>query len=287
MTTELSKALGVGVKDTSLALVSEKELIEVLQTSLYPGAAPQSIKMVMSYCKAAGYDPLQKPVHIVPMWDSKARQMRDVVMPGIGLYRIQAARTGEHVGTDEPVFGPLVDVNVGELVIKVPEWCSVTVWRFKHGEKCAFTATEYWMENYATAGKDSSAPNTMWKKRSRGQLAKCAEAQALRKGFPEVGSAPTAEEMEGKYIETFEHDITPKPQRENAIAIAQAAMATDDTEQREQLIADLDAVADNGMAALKAAWDKLTPEQRKLHGGLSNSTKDRANRADEFGEQAE
>jgi hypothetical protein len=51
----------------------------------------------------------------------------------------------------------------------------------------------------------------MWKKRSRGQIAKCAEAQALRKAFPDtVSSAPTAEEMEGKNM-TAEIDITPAP----------------------------------------------------------------------------
>ena len=72
----------------------ERELIEVLQTSLYPGASLPSVNLVMGYCRAAGLDPMQKPVHIVPMWDKNSRQMRDVVMPGIGLYRTQAARTG-------------------------------------------------------------------------------------------------------------------------------------------------------------------------------------------------
>ena len=43
---------------------------------------------------AAGLDPMQKPVHIVPMWDARAGQMRDVVMPSVGLYRTQASRTG-------------------------------------------------------------------------------------------------------------------------------------------------------------------------------------------------
>jgi hypothetical protein len=140
--------------------------------------------------------------------------MRDVVMPGIGLYRIQAARTGEHVGTDEPVFGPLIDLRCGDQTIQVPEWCRVTVYRLKGGQPRAFTATEYWLENYATASKKTADPNAMWKKRSRGQLAKCAEAQALRKGFPEVGSQPTAEEMEGKGYD-FDMDaagaVTPTP----------------------------------------------------------------------------
>lgn len=183
------------------AEITDGELIEVLSSSLYPGAQVNSIKMVLGYCKATGLDPMQKPVHIVPMWDGKAKQMRDVVMPGIGLYRTQAARTNEHVGTDKPIFGPMVEYELGGVKVMVPEWCEVTVYRLKHGQKCAYTAQEFWIENYATAGKDTTAPNTMWKKRSRGQLAKCAEAQALRKGFPEVGNQPTAEEMDGKTLD--------------------------------------------------------------------------------------
>lgn len=191
--------------------MDEQELMEVLQSSLYPGASMASIKMVLGYCKASGLDPMRKPVHIVPMWDSKAKQMRDVTMPGIGLYRTDAARTGEHVGTDDPVFGPMVEYELSGSKVTVPEWCKVTVYRLKNGMKCAFTATEYWIENYATAGKDSAAPNTMWKKRGRGQLAKCAEAQALRKAFPEVGSQPTADEMEGKTLDMGPVEVVSAP----------------------------------------------------------------------------
>ncbi len=41
----------------------------------------------------------------------------------------------------------------------------------------------------------------MWLKRPRGQIAKCAAAQALRLAFPEGGAQPTAEEMEGKALD--------------------------------------------------------------------------------------
>lgn len=193
------------VKTEAHALtLREDELLPVLRSSLYPGASDSSIRLVLGYCKAAQLDPMQKPVHIVPMWDSKAGQMRDVVMPGIGLYRTQASRSGQLAGISEPEFGPMVDGEVGGQRINYPEWAKVTVRRaLASGLVAEFTAIEYWLENYAVKGgkEKSIAPNAMWTKRPRGQLVKCSEAQALRKAFPELGSMPTADEMEGKTIE--------------------------------------------------------------------------------------
>jgi len=70
------------------------------------------------------------------------------------------------------------------------------------GTVAEFTSREFWLENYATKGgaEKSLAPNAMWTKRPRGQIAKCASAQALRIAFPEIASQPTADEMEGKQL---------------------------------------------------------------------------------------
>ena len=189
------------IENTAITTMPEAELLEVLQSSLYPGAELASIKMVLGYCKASGLDPMRKPVHIVPMWDAKAKRMRDVIMPGIGLYRTDAARTGEYAGITEPDFGPDVTETLGGQQITYPQWCRVTVSRrMPSGKIVKFTAREFWKENYAVRGgqEKSIAPNAMWTKRPYGQLGKCSEAQALRKAFPEVGSQPTADEMEGK-----------------------------------------------------------------------------------------
>ena len=190
----------------ALTVQSEERMIDVMRASLYPGAKPDSIRMVMGYCAARNLDPLRKPVHIVPMWvkepGSDKGAMQDVVMPGIALYRIEAARTGEYAGKSEPIFGPMMTQKLGGVEVSFPAWCKVTVYRMVNGQRCEFTALEYWLENYATAKRDTDAPNAMWKKRAFGQLAKCAEAQALRMAFPEAtGGEPTAEEMEGKVLE--------------------------------------------------------------------------------------
>jgi len=185
-----------------ISSISNQELTEVLRSSLYPGASDASIAMVLSYCKAADLDPMQKPVHIVPMWDKNLRQERDVIMPGIGLYRIQAARTGQYAGMSKPEYGPDTTATLDGVQVTFPEWCKIVVRRLlPNGVIAEFAAVERWLENYATSSNKTTAPNAMWKKRPYGQLAKCAEAQALRKAFPEIGAQPTAEEMEGKPLE--------------------------------------------------------------------------------------
>jgi len=203
---------------TSLAKLDDAAMIKVLGDSLYPGAKENSIRMVLSYCKAAGLDPMLKPVHIVPMSVKKpgGRQndyeWRDVIMPGIGHYRVQAARSGQYVGKSAPVFGPVVTKKFGAVEVTYPESCTITVYRMVGGMKCEFTATELWIENYATAGKDKPWPNAMWQKRPSGQLQKVAEAQALRMAFPELtGGANTAEEMEGKPL-TEEQELVMQAQ---------------------------------------------------------------------------
>ena len=206
------------IKQQSSAMAEQNDAVRTaLKSSLYPGASEASVDLVLSYCRAAGLDPMQKPVHIVPMWDSKAREMRDVVMPGIGLYRTNAARTGQFAGMSEPEFGPLVTERIGNKDVTYPDWCKVTAYRqLPSGHIAEFTAVEYWIENYAIkGGKDQDqSPNAMWSKRVRGQLAKCAQAQALRMAFPEaVGAGPTAEEMEGKSIIEGEATHVPSAHR--------------------------------------------------------------------------
>lgn len=237
----MSSALALQSAIPALSM-DETELCSVLQASIYPGAKLESIKLAIGYCRAAGLDPMQKPVHIVPMRVKKPGtkddyEWRDVVMPGVGLYRVQAARSGCYAGVSEPEFGPMQTLRLGEFELSYPEWCRVTVRRFNPatGQIFDFTAVEYWLENYATKARDSKVPNEMWQRRPRGQLAKCAEAQALRKAFPEIGAAPTAEEMEGKEIDVDGVIVqTPQtavrtPQPRSAKMRAAAAAAEDAT----------------------------------------------------------
>lgn len=232
MNTPLPKnAIATTLAEIQFFSLPEAEQLAAIESSLYPGAKPESIKLVIANCRAQVLDPMTKPFHIVPMQVRQRRRngegseyvWRDVVMPGIELYRIKAARTGAYAGLDPAQWGDDITETLGgeeklewdedqrrkvakgrweTVQITYPEWCEVTVYRIVQGVRCAFPSGRvYWKETYATAGRGTSLPNEMWRKRTRGQLEKCAEALALRRGFPEIGAMPTVEEMIGKVLD--------------------------------------------------------------------------------------
>lgn len=197
--TQVENQLGFSLKDYDV----DQAMWSALTSSIFPGAKPESIVMAVEYAKARKLDIMKKPCHIVPMFvkDSKTGQesWRDIIMPSITEHRITASRSNSYAGIDSPVFGPMVSAQFGNATHTIPEFCTVTVYRIIHGEKVAFSHTEYFEEACSTI--KSGDLNSMWKKRKRGQLAKCAEAGALRKAFPEeIGNEYTLEELQGKEI---------------------------------------------------------------------------------------
>lgn len=186
--------------------MKDDELLPTLQASVWPGAKLDSVKMALAWCRASHKDPFKRPVHIVPMKvkkpGTKEYEWRDIIMPGINDYRTDAARTGAFAGLSKAEFGPtkLMDVGDGQQM-EYPEWCEIVAYRIVQGMKCEFPSGRVrFVETYATQGWDSLQPNAMWRKRPFGQLEKCAEAMALRRGFPEIGGEPTKEEMEGRIL---------------------------------------------------------------------------------------
>jgi phage recombination protein Bet len=180
----------------------------VLRTILFKDAEEATILTLIDYCKARKLDPLKRPFHIVKVWNNETRRLEDSIWPGIGELRTTAMRTGEYAGKAEIRFGPDQTKTWGDVTVTFPEWAQATVYRMIHGQRVEFAGSPvYWLETYASV--KGGAPNAMWKKRPRGQLAKCAEAEALRSAFPEeVGSEPTAEEMEGQTVGGM-RDVTP------------------------------------------------------------------------------
>lgn len=194
----MSNEFAVQQSEYAVLNMPQSTAIATLRASLYPGASDESVINVLEYCRAAKLDPMQRPVHIVPMWDAKAGATRDTIMPGVNFHLTAAERNG-CAGIGEPEYGPDITEVLGGIKMTYPAWCKVKVYRLIEGGRIAeFVGYERFMECVST--NKGGAPNSMWKKRPYGMLAKCAMSQALRKGFPSVAGAYTAEEMAGKTI---------------------------------------------------------------------------------------
>lgn len=205
-----------------------------LVDAIFPTATQtESVILALSYCRARRLDPFKRVVHIVPIWSKAEGRMVDTVWPGIGELRTTAMRTKDYAGKDETVFGPDVSMDLGGVVLAFPEWAQVTVYRIVRGQRVAFTGPKVrWLETYATAKRDTDAPNDMWRNRPYGQIDKCAEAAALRAAFPEeIGSDYIPEEVErGTRSQVIEAavsrsseiaaelvEVTPTPQTEKPV----------------------------------------------------------------------
>ena len=257
-----------------------------LQNSVFPGAKEESILLAIDYCKARKLDILKKPCHIVPMsvTDAKtgSKQYRDVIMPGIYEQRITAFRTGQMAGQDEPEFGE----DITYKKVTAPKWCKVTVYRFVNGQRCAFSHTEYFSEACATT-KDGSI-NSMWTKRPRGQLAKCAEAGALRKAFPdELGGVMTAEEM------AEEQQANHEAQKATIIEAQAVELATEEQKQQIRQLLETTGTPFDKVAAFvgKTSLDEFQKDGaetviRKLN-STANQQQQQRKQEEELGETIE
>lgn len=137
------------------------------------GASAEEAEILWMTAKGLGLDPLKKQVHFVKQWDTmKGREVWSVRV-GIDGFRTKAEETGKYDGQDEPEYEHDGD---GRVTL-----ARVRVYR-KDISRPIVGVARY--DEYVQTKKDGN-PNAMWAKMPYNMLAKCAEAQALRKAFPE------------------------------------------------------------------------------------------------------
>ena len=123
-----------------------------------------------------GLHPLDRLLHFTK------RAGKYTPVSSIDLMRSRAAATGEYAGSDDPTFA-------GEPKTETFA-ATVTVHRLVQGTRYPFTATARWAEY-------KPPDDFMWRKMPHTMLGKCAEALALRKGFPqELAGLYEASELE-------------------------------------------------------------------------------------------
>ena len=143
------------------------EDLDLVRATVARNATPEQLKLYLYDCRRQRVHPLDNLLHCT------IRGGKYVPITSIDLMRSRAAETGEYAGQDDAV---IIWNTLGDT--PYPEAATVSVYRIVQGQRVAFVATARWNEykpdNYAG----------LWGKMPSVMISKCAEALALRKGFP-------------------------------------------------------------------------------------------------------
>ncbi len=165
---------GPGLAKADLSVRFSPEQRKVILDTCCGGASESEATALIAIAEARGLNPVLGECYFVRRWDSVAGCYKWAVQASIDSFRIKAEQTGLYAGQDEPEY-EYNDHN--EVVL-----ARVRVWR-KDWPRPAVGVARW--EEYVQLTKEGK-PTKFWMQMPHNQLAKCAEALALRKAFPAV-----------------------------------------------------------------------------------------------------
>lgn len=162
----------------------DDQMVTLIKKTVAKDATDTELAFFINQCDRTRLDPISKQIYFTK-YGGKV-----TIITAIDGFRVIASRSGHYAGQEGPFWcgtdGEWKDVWLSS---EPPAAARVTVLRTIDGQLCRISAVAHW--------KEYQSPRGLWKTMPANQLAKCAEALALRKAFPnDLSGLYTSDEMD-------------------------------------------------------------------------------------------